>query len=158
MFVQYGKIFIIMGGCLCLMPISNVYAEENRYLTPKDSSGSVPLKPGVRSNQRVKKEPYLGSRLLYKTTNSINKLFSKDSELSLACQRGRFLQKKEMQYIAVVGGRKYGAALYKSNMLHDPRGLGNKDKIYLFKGQGTSNCNVFHNKFNLATIFKDLSL
>ncbi len=158
MFVQFGKIFIIIAGCFFLLPTNSVEAGQNGYLSPKDPSRTIPLKPGVRTNKRVKKEPYLGSRLIYKTTNSINKLFTKDSKLSLACQRGRFLQKKEMQYIAVVGGRKYGAALYKNSMLHDPKGLGNKDKIYLFRGQGTSNCNVFLNKFNLATIFKDLSL
>ncbi|MFD2207532.1 hypothetical protein [Kiloniella antarctica] len=151
MFFLSGKILIIMGACLLLIPTGNIEAAEKRYLTPKKSSSTIPLTAGVRSSKGMKKEPYLGSRLIYKTADTIKTLFTKDPELSLACQRGSFLQKKEMHYIAVVGGRKYGAALYKSNMLHDPKGLGNKDKIYLFKGQGTSNCDVFHTQFNLAS-------
>ncbi|WP_419904315.1 hypothetical protein [Kiloniella sp.] len=158
MFFQFGKIFIILGGCLLLLPINHVVAQQNGYLTPKSSSNTNTLKPGVQSNKRAKKEHYLGSRIIYKTTSPVKELFTKEAKLSVACQRGRFIQVKEMQYIAIVGGRKYGAALYKNNMIHDPKGLGNKDKIYLFKGQGTSNCKVFQNKFNLSTIFKDLSL
>lgn len=144
MYVQFGKILAVIGGCFLLAPISNVVAAQQGYLSPNSITQKALLKPGVKSNKRLKREGYLGSRVIYKTTDPISKLFTKDKELSRACQRGRFLQKKEMQYIAVVDGRKYGAALYQSNMLHDPKKLAGKDKIYLFKGQGTSNCKVFH--------------
>ncbi len=116
---------------------------QNGYLTPNNITRKPLLKPGLPS-QQLKKERYLGSRLIYSTKDPLSEIFTKDPGLSKACRRGRFKQVKSMQYIAVVDGRKYGAALYQSNMLHDPKKLAEKDRIYLFKGQGTSNCRVFH--------------
>ena len=124
------------------LPVHNSVA-QNGYLSPNNITRKPLLKPGLPS-QQLKKERYLGSRLIYSTKDPLSEIFTKDPELSKACRRGRFKQVKSMQYIAVVDGRKYGAALYQRNMLHDPKKLAEKDRIYLFKGQGTSNCRVFH--------------
>lgn len=124
------------------LPVHNSVA-QNGYLSPNNITRKPLLKPGLPS-QQLKKERYLGSRLIYSTKDPLSEIFTKDPGLSKACRRGRFKQVKSMQYIAVVDGRKYGAALYQRNMLHDPKKLAEKDRIYLFKGQGTSNCRVFH--------------
>ncbi|WP_156176726.1 hypothetical protein [Kiloniella spongiae] len=118
---------------------------QSGYMTPNNITRKPLLKPGL-PNQQLKKERYLGSRLIYSTADPLREIFTKDTGLSKACQRGRFKQVKSMQYIAVVNGRKYGAALYQRNMLHDPQKLAEKDKIYLFKGQGTSSCRVYQKR------------
>jgi hypothetical protein len=124
---------------------SHTSVAQNGYLSPNNITRKPLLKPGL-PNQQLKKERYLGSRLIYSTPDPLREIFTRDAGLSKACQRGRFKQVKSMQYIAVVDGRKYGAALYQKNMLHDPKKLAEKDRIYLFKGQGTSNCRVYHKR------------
>ncbi|MCZ4281898.1 hypothetical protein O4H49_13995 [Kiloniella laminariae] len=129
--------------CALVLAVPAASYAQSAYMTPNSIVRKPLLKPGL-SSSLPKREPYLGSRLLYKTTDTLDNIFINDAGLSRACQRGRFLQVKEMQYIAVVDGRKYGAALYRPNMIHDPKNLADKDRIYLFKSQGTSNCQVFH--------------
>ncbi|WP_120496693.1 hypothetical protein [Kiloniella sp. EL199] len=131
--------------CIAFTVSSHNSVAQNGYLTPNNIKRKPLLKPGL-PNQQLKKERYLGSRLIYSTEESLREIFTKDVGLSKACQRGRFKQIKSMQYIAVVEGRKYGAALYQTSMLHDPKKLAEKDRIYLFKGQGTSNCRVYHKR------------
>ena len=69
-----------------------------------------------------------------------------NKELSNACQRGEFGQRK--QYLLTIGyvGQKGGGITGIANTnwnLHDPKGMAQPRKTYHFFNQGYSNCKVY---------------
>lgn len=66
-----------------------------------------------------------------------------DRRLTQACRQGRFLQVVDHRYVAKVGDRTYGAGIGGGPMLFDPLRMGQQGVVYLFVGQGTTNCRVY---------------
>lgn len=67
-----------------------------------------------------------------------------DRELSNYCRDGKFVQKRDRRYIAVLKGQIYGAATDSRQTLYDPRGVAVPDNVYVFRSQGTTRCRVYH--------------
>ena len=69
-------------------------------------------------------------------------LLSRD--LSRACRRGAFKQAADRRYVAVLGEEVYGAALGGQPGLVDREARALPEVLYIFKGQGTTRCRVYH--------------
>lgn len=67
-----------------------------------------------------------------------------DRELSNSCRDGKFVQRRDRRYVAVLKGQIYGAATASRKTLYDPRGVAAPDNIYVFRSQGTTRCRVYH--------------
>lgn len=67
-----------------------------------------------------------------------------DKELSDYCRDGKFVQKRDRRYVAVLKGQIYGAATDSRQTLYDPRGVAVPDNVYVFRSQGTTRCRVYH--------------
>ena len=64
--------------------------------------------------------------------------------MSRACSRGQFTQRGDRKYVAVFDRRVYGAAVGGHGSLIDKAGLAEPRVIYVFEGQGTTDCHVYH--------------
>lgn len=67
-----------------------------------------------------------------------------DRVLSEYCREGQFRQQRDRRYVAVLNGRIYGAATASKATLYDRRGVAAPGTVYVFRGQGTSRCRVYH--------------
>ena len=65
-------------------------------------------------------------------------------DLSKACRQRNFRQKRENFFIGQVNGVTYGAAVGGHGSLVDRVKLAENQVIYLFRGQGTTDCRVYH--------------
>src|SRR3546814_1114094 len=66
------------------------------------------------------------------------------AELSRACNKRLFRQKRDQFLIGVVEGRTYGAAVGGHGSLVDRARMAEDQVIYLFHGQGTTDSRVYH--------------
>lgn len=96
---------------------------------PHGKTHLPPLRPGVL----LRSDDTLGSGN-----------WNLDQVLSDYCREGRFVQKRDRRYVAVLNGRTYGAATDSRIALYDPRGIASPDTVYVFRSQGTSRCRVYH--------------
>lgn len=67
-----------------------------------------------------------------------------DRVLSEYCREGQFRQQRDRRFVAVLNGRIYGAATASKASLYDRRGVAAPGVVYVFRGQGTSRCRVYH--------------
>lgn len=136
-----GALLIV---AIALSVVSQGRAADPKYISPDSSRTTVPLSPDTGLTRPLRVEPKLGSRLLYRTQSSLREEFTYDPGLSRACRNGNFLQRLQMRYVVVAKGVTYGAVLAMPQMLYDPRGVADPKKLYIFRGQGTTNCRVYH--------------
>ena len=64
-------------------------------------------------------------------------------ELSRACRNGRFRQLVAHRFVAVLDDKVYGAAIGRHGSLVDPEMMARDRIVYVFVGQGTTNCRVY---------------
>jgi hypothetical protein len=90
------------------------------------------------------------SRVLMEARRRLQDSGPPDRRLTDACRDGRFRQAVEHRYIARLDGRTYGAGIGGRPMLHDPQRMGQPGVLYVFVGQGTTNCRVYTMGFPAA--------
>ena len=83
------------------------------------------------------------SRVLLERRQSLARLGGPDQRLSEACRRGQFRQARDRRYVAVLDKSIYGAGIGGSSALHDPGRIAQPGLVYIFVGQGTTNCRVY---------------
>ena len=86
--------------------------------------------------------PKYQRRVVLKRRAGLQQLGQPDPRLSRACREGRFRQVVDRRTVALLDDRTYGAAIGGSAGLHDPRGQAQVGLVYVFVGQGTTNCRV----------------
>ena len=100
--------------------------------------GAVP-----KSSLRDFRGPKYQSRVVLRRRADLSGLGNPHPNLSRACRDGRFRQVTDRRFVAVLDDRTYGAAIAGSGALFDPRGQGQIGQVYVFVGQGTTNCRVY---------------
>ncbi|WP_420348217.1 hypothetical protein [Pelagibius sp.] len=85
-----------------------------------------------------------GSRLLVRDEGRLQEKWVLSADLSQACRQRLFRQKRDNFYIGQVGGVVYGAAVGGHGSLVDRAKMAENQVIYLFRGQGTTDCRVYH--------------
>lgn len=83
-------------------------------------------------------------RVIHREGGALAEPWVVSKELSRACSKGLFKQHRDRHFIAIFDRRVYGAAVGAHGSLVDKAGLAEKQVIYLFDGQGTTDCRVYH--------------
>lgn len=85
-----------------------------------------------------------GSHIIVRDPNALGERWVLNGDLSRACTKRLFRQKRDQFLIGVVDGHTYGAAVGGHSSLLDRARLADDKVIYLFRGQGTTDCRVWH--------------
>ena len=92
---------------------------------------------------RKRRQPKQTSIVLLRRGEPLNSFAEPSTQHSRACRNGRFRQRQDRRYIAVLNGKIYGAAVGGHGGLRDRSRLSMPGMIYIFVGQGTTNCRVY---------------
>ena len=90
------------------------------------------------------KQARAGSHVIVHDPDALQERWVLNAALSRACTKRLFRQKRDHYLIGVVDGRTYGAAVGGHGSLLDRGRLAEDSAIYLFSGQGTTDCRVWH--------------
>lgn len=90
------------------------------------------------------KQARAGSHIVVRDGNALPQNWRLNPDLSRACNRRLFRQKRDQFLIGVVDGRTYGAAVGGHSSLVDRVQMAENQVVYLFRGQGTTDCRVYH--------------
>ena len=138
-------IFIVLLACAGLGQGAAARATEllsthpNHYAQPGATMGGS----GSSILDRTK-QVRAGSRVVVRDEDALLERWRLNQDLSRACNRRLFRQKRDQYLIGVVDGRTYGAAVGGHSSLVDRVKMAENQVIYLFRGQGTTDCRVYH--------------
>lgn len=90
------------------------------------------------------KQVRAGSHVVVRDEGKLPERWILNPDLSRACNQRKFRQKRDQYLIGVVDGRTYGAAVGGDSSLYDPAKMAANQVVYLFRGQGTTDCRVYH--------------
>lgn len=85
-----------------------------------------------------------GSNVIVRDAAALPERWVLNADLSRACNKRLFRQTRDQYLIAVVEGRTYGAAVGGHGSLVDRVKMAENQVVYLFRGQGTTDCRVYH--------------
>jgi len=130
-------VFLLCGGTGFASEISGTHPTHITSSKSKleGSFGTPPEQPAY---------PYAGGQVVVNSPDPLQESWKVSAELSSACSRGHFKQKRQHGLVAVMDGRKYGAGVGGHSSLIDPRKLAKPQVVYVFTGQGTTDCRVYH--------------
>jgi hypothetical protein len=89
-------------------------------------------------------QPRAGSHVVVRDPAALPESWMLNAELSRACTKRQFRQKRDQYLVGIVDGRTYGAAVGGHGSLLDGARMAEDQVIYLFRGQGTTDCRVYH--------------
>ena len=116
------------------------YSSPSPATSQHNAGGSANKAGFARKTKQVR----AGSRILVRDEGRLLEQWVLNSDLSKACRKRQFRQKRENFFIGVVDGRTYGAALGGHGSLVDRAKMAENQVVYLFRGQGTTECRVYH--------------
>ncbi len=114
-------------------------AAEAAYIDPS-ALIPMPTDPKV-PNTKIQRR---GSRILYRSLEPRDEGWLLNRQLSRACRRGEFKQRADRRYVALFAAEVYGAGVGGHGSLIDKGRRGVPQTLYIFKGQGTTYCRVYH--------------
>ena len=109
------------------------------YIEP---SASNPM-PGNPKVPETKIQRH-GSRILFQSPEPRGEGWLLNRDLSRACRRGEFKQRADRRYVALFAAEVYGAGIGGHGSLIDKGRRAEPQTLYIFKGQGTTYCRVYH--------------
>ena len=116
-----------------------VTTHPDHYARP----GASPQSSGSSILGRTK-QTRAGSRMIVSDDGALVENWIVSADLSRACNKRLFRQKRDQYLIGVVEGRTYGAAVGGHGSLVDRVKMAENQVVYLFRGQGTTDCRVYH--------------
>ena len=114
-------------------------AQGSRFIVP---GNTLTLPPKSRPPEI--REVVRGGIVILRSEESFGPPWAISKEMSRACSRGQFKQRSDRKYVAVFERRVYGAAVGGHGSLIDKARLAEPRVIYVFEGQGTTDCHVYH--------------
>ncbi len=138
-------ICIVLPAILALGDSTAVRAAELLSTHPSHYS-----RPGGGSQARGSsiinrtKQVRAGSHVVVRDDGALMESWRLNPDLSRACNQRLFRQKRDQFLVGVVDGRTYGAAVGGHASLVDRVKMSENQVIYLFRGQGTTDCRVYH--------------
>ncbi len=118
----------------------NLYTTNPGHYPSHNSGGSADTSVLGRKTKQVR----AGSRLLVRDEEPLQVAWVLSPDLSKACNKRLFRQKRDKFYVGIVDGLTYGAAVGGHGSLVDRAKLAENQVIYLFRGEGTTDCRVYH--------------
>jgi len=138
-------IFIVLPAILALGDSTAVRATE--LLSTHPSHYSQPGGGSRASGSSIinrTKQVRAGSHVVVRDDGALMERWRLNPDLSRACSQRLFRQKRDQFLVGVVDGRTYGAAVGGHASLVDRVKMSENQVIYLFRGQGTTDCRVYH--------------
>ncbi len=83
------------------------------------------------------------SRVIMRRRRGLQDSGRPNQKLTRACRTGELRQAVDHRFVAVLGEKVYGAAIGNHGSLRDPKKLTQPGIVYVFVGQGTTNCRVY---------------
>jgi hypothetical protein len=111
----------------------------SHYRNPGQTLGGS----GSSSLNRTK-QVRAGSHVIVRDDGRLLERWVLNPDLSRACNRRLFRQKRDQFLVGIVDGRTYGAAVGGHSSLVDRVKMSENQIVYLFRGQGTTDCRVYH--------------
>lgn len=142
-----GKWFFFIGVVFCFGFAGPFAAAASELLSTHPSHYAKPgeaLGGGSSSVLDRTKQVRAGSRIIVRDENALLDNWNLNQDLSRACNRRLFRQKRDQFLIGIVDGRTFGAAVGGHGSLVDRVQLSENQVVYLFRGQGTTDCRVYH--------------
>lgn len=137
--------FIILSAFLALGDSTAVQAVEMLSTHPSHYSGPRGGANGSGSSMTKRtKQVRGGSNVVVRDDGALVERWRLNPDLSRACNQRLFRQKRDQYLVGVVEGRTYGAAVGGHASLVDRVKMSEKQVVYLFRGQGTTDCRVYH--------------
>ena len=109
------------------------------YANPGKSAGG-----SGSSITKQTKQVRAGSNVVVQDDKALSVNWVLNQDLSRACNRRVFRQKRDQYLVALVEGRTFGAAVGGHASLYDPAQMADNQVIYIFRGQGTTDCRVYN--------------
>lgn len=116
-----------------------VTTHPDHYVRP-----GAPLQGSGSSILGRTKQARAGSHMIVSDDGALVENWIVSADLSRACNRRLFRQKRDQYLIGIVEGRTYGAAVGGHGSLVDRVKMAENQVVYLFRGQGTTDCRVYH--------------
>ena len=127
------------GGTLPAAAAELLSTHPSHYANP-----AATLQGAGSSLRSRTKQARPGSHVVVRDEGALMERWFLNPELSRACNRRLFRQKRDQYLIGVVDGRTYGAAVGGHSSLVDRAKIAENQTVYLFRGQGTTDCRVYH--------------
>ncbi len=114
-------------------------AQNGGYINPQEplSVRPRPVDPKIDYQRR-------GSRVVFRSAEPRDDAWTYNAEMSRSCRRGNFKQRADRRFVALFGEDVYGAAIGGHASLIDNVRLGEASVLYIFRGQGSTRCRVYH--------------
>ena len=141
------KWFTNIGFAAVLAATGGALAGASELTTTHPSHYAKPGEAQAGSGASIlprAKQVRAGSNVVVRDESALLQNWRLNADLSQACNRRLFRQKRDQYLIGLVEGRTYGAAVGGHSSLIDRAQLSETQVVYLFKGQGTTNCRVYH--------------
>lgn len=90
------------------------------------------------------KQARRGSRVIVRDPDALRAGWMLNAQLSRACTQRLFRQKRDQFLVGIVEGQTYGAAVGGHSSLEDRAKMAKEKVVYLFRGQDTTDCRVWH--------------
>lgn len=135
--IGFAAVLAATGGALA-GAAELTATHPSHYSNPGASAG------GGTSLLPRAKQVRAGSNVVVRDDGALLENWRLNPDLSQACNRRLFRQKRDQYLVGLVDGRTYGAAVGGHSSLVDRAQLSERQVIYLFKGQGTTDCRVYH--------------
>ncbi len=110
----------------------------------KASAVEVPAKGESLDQPFKSRENLPNGYVIMRSEEGLVSPWTASPDLSRACRKGLFKQRRQHRYRAVLKGRIYGAAVGGHASLVDKVGLAQPQVIYVFISEGSTNCRVYH--------------
>lgn len=137
--------FFVLLACTGLAGVPAAGATELLSTHPSHyRSPSEAMSGGSSSIVNRTKQVRAGSRIIVRDEGALLERWVLNTDLSRACNRRLFRQKRDQFLIGIVDGRTYGAAVGGHGSLVDRVKMSENQVVYLFRGQGTTDCRVYH--------------
>ena len=83
------------------------------------------------------------SRVIMRRRRGLQESGRPNQKLTRACRSGELRQTVDHRFVAVLGDKVYGAGIGNHGSLRDAKKLTQAGIVYVFVGQGTTNCRVY---------------
>jgi hypothetical protein len=142
-----GKWFKCLGFALTLLAMGIAVAGAAELVTTNPAHYAHPSETIGGSDASLfdrTKQARPGSHVILRDNGKLTERWVISVDLSRACAKRLFRQKRDQYLVGVVDGRTYGAAVGGHSSLVDRGKMAKDQVVYLFWGQGTTDCRVYH--------------
>ena len=87
--------------------------------------------------------PDPSSRVIMRRRRGLQDSGRPNQKMTQACRAGELRQAVDHRYVAVLGDKVYGAGIGNHGSLRDVKRITQPGIVYVFVGQGTTNCRVY---------------